>query len=125
MRAGALLIAGALTSALLTTTAGIATADPASEIPGDGLYLVNVDIKPGTYVSDGTTDEATGCFWRRLWHVQTPTDYNDPNYYVIASDFTKVHPVRIVIKSTDVAFRADNCGAWRMVPDIPTGSFGG
>ncbi|WP_309230763.1 hypothetical protein [Nocardia sp. SYP-A9097] len=125
MRAGALMIAGAFASALLTATAATAAADPATEIPGDGLYLVNVDIKPGAYVSDGTPDDATGCFWRRLWHVQTATDYNDPNYYIIASDFTRLHPVRIVIKPTDVAFRADSCGAWRLVPDTPTGSFGG
>ncbi|MFB7724750.1 hypothetical protein [Nocardia sp. NPDC056100] len=125
MRTGALMIAGALASALLTTTAAIAAADPATEIPGDGLYLVNVDIKPGTYVSDGTPDNATGCFWRRLWHVQTPADYSDPNFYIIASDFTRQHPLRIVIKATDVAFSSESCGTWRLVPDVPTGSFGG
>lgn len=105
---------------------GTAAADPAGEIPADGLYLVNIDIKPGTYISDGTPDNAVGCFWRRLWKVQTDTDYNDPNYYIIASDFTRQHPLRVVIKATDVAFRTDSCGAWRLDPNPPsTGSFGG
>ncbi|MCU1642093.1 MAG: hypothetical protein JWN03_2368 [Nocardia sp.] len=122
MRARALVTAGAITSAVLMSMSGTAAATPADQIPGDGLYLVNVDIKPGNYVSDGTGN-ADACFWRRLWHVQTDTDYNDPNYYVIASDFTRQHPLHIVIKATDVAFRTDNCGAWRPDPNpLSTGS---
>ncbi|UFS99856.1 hypothetical protein [Nocardia huaxiensis] len=112
-----------MASALTLTATGLAAAEPASEITVDGLYLVNVDLKPGTYQADGTPNEG-GCWWKRLWKVQQPGDYPDPNYYLIASDFTRTHPVRVEIKSTDVAFSTENCGAWRMVPPVSTGSFG-
>ncbi|WP_067721442.1 hypothetical protein [Nocardia yamanashiensis] len=125
MRSRAFAIAGACASALTLTLGATAAAEPATEITVDGLYLVNTDIRPGTYVADGTPDPAVGCFWRRLWKVQTDTDYNDPNFYIIASDYTRTKPVRAVIKSSDVAFETQNCGAWRLVPDTSTGSFGG
>ncbi|WP_306359725.1 hypothetical protein [Nocardia sp. CC227C] len=125
MRLRTLAIAGVMASALTPLTSGFAAAAPAAEIPGDGQYLVGVDIQPGYYEASGVEDPAVACFWRRLWKVQTDTDYNDPNYYIIASDFTRVRPVRVEIKATDVAFRSDNCGSWRMVPTPPsTGSFG-
>ncbi|MBL1074635.1 hypothetical protein JK358_09520 [Nocardia sp. 2] len=113
-----------MASALTLTATGLAAADPAAEISGDGLYLVNIDIRPGTYESAGTPNEQ-GCWWRRLWKVQTDTDIpKDPNYYIIASDYTRQHPTRVEIKSTDVAFSTENCGTWRMVPPVSTGSFG-
>ncbi|MEV6769998.1 hypothetical protein AB0N05_15370 [Nocardia sp. NPDC051030] len=126
MRARALVIAGAAGSALVLMASGTAAATPATDITVDGIYLVNTDIQPGTYIGDGTPDPATGgCFWRRLWKVQTPEDYPDPNYYVTASDFTKLKPITVVIKSTDVAFKTENCGAWHLVPNAPsTGSAG-
>ncbi|MEU0540189.1 hypothetical protein [Nocardia sp. NPDC005978] len=125
MRARVLMTAGAVASALTMTMSGTAAAQPATEIPADGLYLVNVDIQPGTYITEGTPDPAVACFWKRLWKVQTETDYNDPNYYIIASDFTRVRNLRIVIKPSDVAFRTDSCGVWRLDPNPPsTGSFG-
>lgn len=126
MRAGALVIAGAIASVLTLTTSGIAAAQPATNITADGTYLVNVDIQPGTYVGDGAPDPATGtCFWKRLWKVQTPTDYPDPNYYIIASDNTALKPITVEIKATDVAFSSQNCGAWHLVPPQPnTGSAG-
>ncbi|WP_245721831.1 hypothetical protein [Nocardia crassostreae] len=112
MRVRALGTAGAMAAALMLFTSGLAAAEPATEITVDGLYLVNVDLKPGTYLADGTPDPATGgCWWRRLWHAQTESDYNDPNYYIIASDFTRTKPVRVVIEAGDVAFSTQNCGA--------------
>ncbi|MFI6869065.1 hypothetical protein [Nocardia sp. NPDC050406] len=124
MRARTFAIAGAMASALTLLTSGFAAAQPAAEMPGDGLYLVGVDIQPGYYEASGAEDPNAACFWRRLWKVQTESDYNDPNFYIIASDFTRVRPVRAEIKASDVAFRSDNCGSWRMVPKPSTGSFG-
>ncbi len=125
MRARALVIAGAIGSALVLTTSGTAAADAATDIAGDGVYLVNTELRPGTYVADGAADPAVACFWRRLWKVQTPSDYADPNYYVIASDFTRSRPIRVVIKATDVAFKTENCGGWHLVPDAPSTGSGG
>ncbi|MFD7844379.1 hypothetical protein ACFV4K_15750 [Nocardia sp. NPDC059764] len=126
MRAGALAATGAFASALTMAASGIAAAEPATDITVDGTYLVNVDIKPGIYIGDGTMDPApAGCFWRRLWKVQTPEDYPDPNYYIIASDFTRLRSITVEIKATDVAFSTQNCGAWHPAPARPnTGSFG-
>lgn len=123
MRARTLLIAGALASAVTLLGTATAAADPANTIPEDGLYLVGVDILPGVYEAPGTPDQAFGCDWRRLWKLEG--DNTNMNY-IIANDFTRVTPVRIVIKATDVAFKTENCGPWHLVPQPPsTGSFGG
>ncbi|MFE3192716.1 hypothetical protein ACFXHA_27155 [Nocardia sp. NPDC059240] len=126
MRAGAFLAAGTFASVMTIAASGIAAAEPATDITVDGTYLVNVDIKPGTYIGDGTPDPAAGgCFWRRLWKIQTPQDYPDPNYYIIASDFVRSKPVVVEIKATDVGFSTVNCGAWHLQPAQPnTGSAG-
>ncbi|MVU81523.1 hypothetical protein GPX89_30320 [Nocardia sp. ET3-3] len=126
MRAGALVAAGAFASALTMAASGIAAAEPATDITVDGTYVVNVDIKPGIYIGDGSPDPANGgCFWRRLWKIQTAQDYPDPNYYIIASDFVRTKPVTVEIKATDVGFSTVNCGAWHLTPAQPnTGSAG-
>ncbi|MEV0245681.1 hypothetical protein AB0H76_03720 [Nocardia sp. NPDC050712] len=123
MRARAFLIAGAMASALSMSMSGVAAAEPADTMPGDGLYLVGVDIRPGTWEAPGTPDLAYGCDFRRLWKV---VGDNTDQAYIIGNDFTRVRPVRTVIKPTDVAFKTTNCGPWRLVPTPPsTGSFGG
>lgn len=125
MRARTFAIAGAMTSALTLLASGFAAAEPVTEMPGDGLYLVGVDIQPGYYEASGVDDPGVACFWRRLWKVQTETDYNDPNFYITASDFTRTRPVRVEIKAKDVAFSSENCGSWRLATTRPpTGSFG-
>ncbi|MBF6332887.1 hypothetical protein [Nocardia transvalensis] len=125
MRGRTLAIAGAMASAATLFGSGIAAADPATTIPGDGLYRVGVDIQPGIYQAAGSDDPDHGCYWRRMRHIMQPGDYNDPNHYIIASDFTHTRPVRTLIKPTDVAFETTNCGAWVMVPPPPnTGSYG-
>ncbi|MBF6214675.1 hypothetical protein IU433_25810 [Nocardia puris] len=122
MRASTLLIAGAMASAATLLGAGTAAAQPATVMPGDGLYLVGVDIFPGVWESPGTPDPAYGCDWRRLWKVEG--DNTNMNY-IIGNNFTRLAPVRVVIKPTDVAFKTENCGAWRMLPPPPsTGSAG-
>lgn len=122
MRAGTLMIAGAIASAVTLLGAGTAAAEPGTTMPGDGLYLVGVDILPGIWEAPGTPDQANGCDWRRLRKVE---DDND-QHYIINNDFTRLTPVRAEIKATDVAFKTVNCGSWHMLPPPPrTGSFGG
>ncbi len=125
MRSRTLVIAGAMACAgtLLTTTN--ATAAPATRMPGDGTYRVGIDIQPGIYQSAGSTDPNYACYWQRVWKIRGPGDHSDPNQYIVASDRTRVRPVRVMIKATDVGFEADHCGSWVMVPPPPsTGSYG-
>ncbi|MEV0299384.1 hypothetical protein [Nocardia sp. NPDC050710] len=123
MRAGTLVIAGAMASTVTLLGAGTAAAAPATTMPGDGLYLVGVDIYPGWWEATGTPDPTYGCDYRRLWKVEGD---NTNQHYIIGNDFTRTHPVRAEIKGTDLAFKTQNCGTWRMVPrPPPTGSWGG
>jgi hypothetical protein len=123
MRAGTLMIAGAMASAVTLLGAETAAAEPGTTMPGNGLYLVGVDILPGIWEAPGTPDQANGCDWRRLRRVE---DDNTDQHYVINNDFTRLTPVRAEIKATDVAFKTVNCGPWHMLPPPPgTGSFGG
>ncbi|RDI49309.1 hypothetical protein [Nocardia mexicana] len=124
MRGRTFVIAGAVASAATMLGSGMAAAQPATAMPGDGLYRVGIDILPGIYQAPGTPDPAHGCFWQRMRKVPEPGD-TDPNQFVIASDHTKVSPVRVLIKAGDVAFQATNCGPWVMMPaPPPTGSYG-
>ncbi|MEU2030293.1 hypothetical protein [Nocardia amamiensis] len=123
MRASTLLLAGATASAVTLLAAGTAAAEPANTMPQDGVYLVGVDILPGVWEAPGTPDPAFGCDWRRLWKVEGD---NTNLQNIIANNYTRLSPVRVEIKPTDVAFRTENCGPWRLLPARPqTGSFGG
>lgn len=122
MRASTLLAAAALLSAATVLGSGIAAAQPADSIPRDGVYLVGVDILPGTYEAPGSTDPARSCDWRRLWKVEGDATNM---HHIIDNNYTKNRPVRVTIKPSDIGFRTVDCGPWRMVPRPPTGSFGG
>ncbi|WP_040797610.1 hypothetical protein [Nocardia higoensis] len=122
MRASTAMIAGALAGTATLLGSGIAAAEPATVIAEDGLYLVGVDIAPGTWEAPGTSDPDRPCDWRRLWKVVGDTS---DLTYIIANNYTRKPPGRVVIEATDVAFRTENCGLWRMVPAAaPTGSAG-
>ncbi|MEV6427333.1 hypothetical protein [Nocardia sp. NPDC051463] len=123
MRASTLMIAGAIAAAVTLLGSGTAAAAPATTMPEDGLYLVGIDILPGTWEAPGTPDQANGCDWRRLRKVEGD---NTDQHYIINNDFTRHTPVRAEIKATDVAFKTVNCGPWHLLtPQAPTGSFGG
>ncbi|MGW4844777.1 hypothetical protein [Nocardia brasiliensis] len=123
MRAGTLLAAGAMASALTMLGAATAAAEPANTMPEDGLYLVGVDIFPGWWEAPGAPDRDHACDWRRLWKVEGDnTDMRN----IIGNDYTRGGRVLAEIKPTDVAFKTKNCGPWRLVPAPPrSGSFGG
>ncbi|NKY86150.1 hypothetical protein [Nocardia veterana] len=125
MRGRTFVITGAVASAVTMLGAGLAAADPATSIPGDGLYRVGIDIAPGIYQSAGPADPAHDCSWERLWKIPEPNDPPDPNSAIVASDRTHTTPVRVLIKPSDVAFASANCGGWVMMPaPPPTGSYG-
>jgi hypothetical protein len=119
------LLAGAVAAAATALGTALAGADPGTAIPGDGVYRIGIDIVPGIYQSAGAPDPASGCFWQRLWHVAEPGDETDPNHYVIASDYTRGAPIRVLIRPADVAFRAANCGVWTLMPAPPASGSSG
>jgi len=66
---------------------------------GDGLWLVNKQIKPGTYV----TSDVENCYWER----------QNRNGGVIANDFIiAAKRLQVTIRTSDYAFNSDGCGTW-------------
>lgn len=76
----------------------------ANTIPGDGTYLVGVDIKPGTYRSTGNDL----CYWER----DKSADGNFGS--IIANDNVTGQGI-VTIKSTDKVFTSNNCNDWKRV----------
>jgi hypothetical protein len=75
----------------------------AAAITEDGIYLVGVDIKPGTYRSGPNPD----CYWARL------SDTNGDLDSILANNNGGNQVV--TIKRTDKAFETARCGEWTRV----------
>jgi hypothetical protein len=92
------------------TTAPSAPAPTAtgSTIPGEGLFVVGTDIKPGTYKNDGpSASSALGsCFWERLSATDGSADS------VITADLVQ-GPTTVTILASDQAFKTTGCGTWK------------
>jgi hypothetical protein len=101
--AAAALAAPLSVAALLTPMS--AQAQPAATIPGDGVYVVGVDIQPGTYVSSNPGY----CSWYRLSGLSG--DSRD----IIASDNTASGKMYVTIAPTDAAFKTLSCSTWQLV----------
>lgn len=65
----------------------------------DGRYIVDVDVKPGTYEASPT---GSGCYWERL-------DYNGET---IDNNFSQGSRVEVTIESDDYTFFSEGCGTW-------------
>lgn len=74
----------------------------AGTVPGDGLFLVGVDIEPGQYRGNG----GGTCYWARL--SGTSGDFDE----VIANDLPS-GPTVVTINPSDEAFETSGCGEWR------------
>jgi hypothetical protein len=72
-----------------------------SKITGDGTYLVNKEVMPGTYRNSGES----GCYWERL------SGLSGTNSDIIANDNAS-GPAVVTIESSDVAFATKRCGEW-------------
>jgi hypothetical protein len=71
---------------------------------GDGTFIVNKDIAPGTWRSSG--DQA--CYWERL------NDFSGELNAIIANDNTS-DPTIVTIGSGDAGFSSKRCGTWTKV----------
>ena len=69
---------------------------------GDGTYIVNTDIAPGTYRSKAGSD----CYWQRLRDFSGVVTHG-----VIANGIGSAHVV-ITIKASDAGFSSQRCGTW-------------
>jgi hypothetical protein len=79
------------------------TASPTAPF-GDGMYLVNVDIAPGTWRNQG----ASGCYWARL------SGFTGEMGEIIANGLGDQQQI-VTIGSTDAGFEARDCGTWSKV----------
>ncbi|MFF3208425.1 hypothetical protein [Streptomyces sp. NPDC002962] len=78
----------------------------ASQIPGDGTFLVGREARPGTYRSAGPSEALADCYWARL--KGTTGDLSE----VIANGSGK-GPATITVLATDKAFQTSGCQTWK------------
>jgi hypothetical protein len=90
--------------ATFTEVVGPATTSPTASF-GNGVYLVGVDIGPGTWRAD---TPSTSCYWERLRNVTGRDD--------IIANFFGSTPAIMTILATDVAVGVSGCGTWTRVP---------
>jgi hypothetical protein len=80
-----------------------AAATAAGELFYAGTFLVNVEIKPGTYAVEG---DITNCYWERT----------DASGEIIDNNFiTGARRVQVTIRASDYSFHNEGCGKWRKV----------
>ncbi|MBI5421700.1 hypothetical protein HZA44_01025 [Candidatus Peregrinibacteria bacterium] len=68
---------------------------------GDGIFIVNTDIQPGTYKSTG----GTSCYYSRL------KGFTGSLSDIISNEITDFSAV-VTIDSADKGFKSLRCGAW-------------
>jgi hypothetical protein len=68
------------------------------------MYLVNIDIAPGTWRNEGST----GCYWARL------TGFTGDMGEIIANGLADEQQI-VTISSSDAGFEAKDCGTWTKV----------
>lgn len=73
-------------------------------IPGDGLFEVGKDIKPGTYHTAGPSSTGSGdCYWARLASNDTTNIIDNGN---------EAGPATVVIQNNDAFFETSGCQSW-------------
>jgi hypothetical protein len=90
--------------ATFTEVVGATTTSPTASF-GNGVYLVGVDIAPGSWRAD---TPSTSCYWERLRNVTGSDD-------IIANFFGNT-PAIMTVLSTDVAVGVSGCGTWTRIP---------
>jgi hypothetical protein len=87
--------------------------DPASaDIPGTGMFIVGVDIAPGTYRTPGPV--SSSCYYARLSGFSGTLDD-------IVANGNAAGPAVIAILPSDAAFETSRCQPWAKV-DLPVDS---
>lgn len=84
---------------------GPITPDPGAPF-GDGTWIVNVDIAPGTWRSE--TPSGGGCYWERQ------SGFGGELEDIIANEFTDTEQI-VTIAPSDAGFTTSDCGTWTLV----------
>lgn len=79
---------------------GAEAAAKANTFPGDGVYLVGKDIRPGTYRSAG----GENCYWAR---------HNKAN--AILDNHLGAGPTVVVVRSSDFSLEVAHCAEFRRI----------
>ena len=77
------------------------TGPQATEIPGNGIWIVNQDLVPGTYKAEG----GDLCMWQRL-NAFTPD---------LDSVIRMGGDPKVTIESGDIGFLTSACGSWTKI----------
>lgn len=93
-----------------------AGADPMDPIPGNGFFVVGVDVSPGLYRTDGSAS-TFGVFINDvptqdsmcLWFTYSTPDANKDN--VVATNMS-IGPMYATLNTTVKAFESRNCEPW-------------
>lgn len=91
------------------------TGDPAGPSFGDGTHLVGSDIQDGLYTAPGSGL----CYWER------ESDLSGQLSGIIANGLSAGVQL-VAVAATDVAFKTQGCGTWRLykAPPAPAAAFG-
>src|SRR6266446_5325162 len=71
---------------------------------GDGMFIVNTDITPGTYRDTG----GDGCYYARLSGFGNTTDD------ILANNLASA-PAIVTISASDKGFETHGCGTWKKI----------
>jgi uncharacterized protein YoxC len=85
------------------------TSYAADTIPGDGTYVVGVDITAGTYRTSGpAAGNDLFCYWARL-------SSTDGSFDAIITNGNTAGPTTVTIAASDKAFEVSGCADWHKV----------
>jgi hypothetical protein len=76
-------------------------------IPGDGVFIVGIDVQPGMYKSAGPT-RGTYCWWYR--HSTIGTQGSSAGDVI--QDGNSAGPQYVVIAPSDATFETEQCSTW-------------
>jgi hypothetical protein len=72
----------------------------------DGLFIVMVDIAPGTWRN---SDSSEGCYWARV------SDFSGDFDSILSNHFTEDAIQTVTIKASDRGFQSSGCGTWTKI----------
>ncbi|WP_433450854.1 hypothetical protein ACQPXS_20890 [Streptomyces sp. CA-142005] len=85
---------------------GQASGKKKAAIAGDGEYQVGSDVKPGTYRTNGNSDDM--CYWERAKDAKGEMDSLLANDNVTGTSY-------VTVKPTDKIFKSSGCKDWEAV----------
>lgn len=88
------------------TPAPVPTRERPKGIPGDGVFRIPQEVKPGTYRTAGPIDD--NCYWARLSNLTGDSDS-------ILANGSPAGPAAVTIRKGDRGFETSGCEDWEKV----------